>query len=376
MLRASHHFRQRNVWSRAVRTLATSISDVEEQRKDFHLQLTSQQQQQQQQRQRRIVPFSHHQPPSFIDVPATADITSQLRHERLCLSSGIVLDYASTVNAHHLQSQQPFFHPDHHHRRRRRRRRPSSISSSSSSSSFKRSFHTTSRRWSPDKQTRDGSSTAQGVTPTTTKRTASTPRWLQEEETPTSVTIKRMIVALPGQVWRVTKRLLKWIFKCLRNPSHFKETMSEFWTHIKHDFQRYKTGTQLLIADIKLATNILQRVLRGYSLSRRERNQLKRTALDILRVGPLAMFIIVPGMEFVLPFAVKAFPNMLPSTFRETLKTQEGECSCCAIVFVLCNIDTGQSYICSLVHALTFSLIFLSFSLFFSFLLFSSLFSL
>ena len=38
------------------------------------------------------------------------------------------------------------------------------------------------------------------------------------------------------------------------------------------------------------------------------------------------MFIIVPGMELVLPFAVKAFPNMLPSTFRETLKTQEGEC--------------------------------------------------
>ena len=65
---------------------------------------------------------------------------------------------------------------------------------------------------------------------------------------------------------------------------------------------------------------------KGYSLSRRERNQLKRTAIDILRVGPLAMFIIVPGMELVLPFAVKAFPNMLPSTFRETLKTQEGEC--------------------------------------------------
>ena len=67
---------------------------------------------------------------------------------------------------------------------------------------------------------------------------------------------------------------------------------------------------------------------KGYSLSRRERNQLKRTAIDILRVGPLAMFIIVPGMELVLPFAVKAFPNMLPSTFRETLKTQEGECCC------------------------------------------------
>jgi len=269
MLRAGHHFRQRNVWSRAVRTLATSINDVEEQRKDFHLQLTSQQQQQQQQQQRRVVPFSHHQPPSFNNVPATTDITSQLRHERLCLSSGIVLDYASTVNAHHLQSTQPFFHSDH---RRRRRQRPSSISSSSSSSSFKRSFHTTSRRWSPDKQTRDGSSTATAATAattttttttTTTKRTATTPRWLQEEETPTSVTIKRIIVALPGQVWRITKRLLKWIFKCIRNPSHFKETMSEFWTHIKHDFQRYKTGTQLLIADIKLATNILQRVLRG-----------------------------------------------------------------------------------------------------------------
>merc|ERR1712166_1289022 len=67
----------------------------------------------------------------------------------------------------------------------------------------------------------------------------------------------------------------------------------------------------------------IRRVLQGYSLSRRERKQLKRTAIDILRVGPLAMFIIIPGMELALPFAIRLFPNMLPTTWGETLKTQE-----------------------------------------------------
>ena len=152
---------------------------------------------------------------------------------------------------------------------------------------------------------------------------SSTPSWLKEEQTSMHESVGRVLKAMPKHLWGYTMTFLKWTFKCLRNPSHFRETMSGFWVHIKHDFQRYKLGTKMLVADVKVASNIISRVLNGYSLSRRERKQLQMTALDILRVGPLFMFIVVPGMEFVLPFAVKAFPNMLPTTFRETLKTQE-----------------------------------------------------
>jgi LETM1 and EF-hand domain-containing protein 1 len=178
--------------------------------------------------------------------------------------------------------------------------------------------------------------TTTGTTTTTTKLTkkksksgkkvkkiSRTPSWLNEEQAATHETILRAVKNVPKQLWNVTIKCIKWTLKCIRNPSYFKETMSDIWAHTKSEFQRYKLGTKLLVADIKVASNIIKRVLQGYSLSRRERKQLKITAMDILRVGPLFMFIIIPGMEFALPFAVKTFPNMLPSTFRETLKTQE-----------------------------------------------------
>jgi len=45
--------------------------------------------------------------------------------------------------------------------------------------------------------------------------------------------------------------------------------------------------------------------------------QLRRTTQDLLRVIPFAVFIVVPFMEFLLPVALKLFPNMLPSTFED-----------------------------------------------------------
>lgn len=77
-----------------------------------------------------------------------------------------------------------------------------------------------------------------------------------------------------------------------------------------------QVGSKLLWADIKVAKNIMKRVLRGSELSRRERRQLIRTVQDVFRIVPLSIFVIVPFMELLLPFALKLFPNMLPSTFQ------------------------------------------------------------
>jgi LETM1 and EF-hand domain-containing protein 1 len=37
----------------------------------------------------------------------------------------------------------------------------------------------------------------------------------------------------------------------------------------------------------------------------------------------MSVFVIVPFMEFALPFALKIWPNMLPSTFQDSLKEEE-----------------------------------------------------
>ncbi|KAH9620576.1 hypothetical protein KSS87_015803 [Heliosperma pusillum] len=93
--------------------------------------------------------------------------------------------------------------------------------------------------------------------------------------------------------------------------------------HIKSGAQHYWLGTKLLWADVRISSRLLVKLASGKSLSRRERQQLTRTTADIFRLVPVAVFIIVPFMEFLLPVFLKLFPNMLPSTFQDKMKEQE-----------------------------------------------------
>ena len=77
------------------------------------------------------------------------------------------------------------------------------------------------------------------------------------------------------------------------------------------------------MADVKTARNLLKKTLQGSTLTRRERKQLLRTVSDLFRLVPMSMFLVIPFMEFALPFALKIFPNMLPSTFQDSLKSEE-----------------------------------------------------
>ena len=95
------------------------------------------------------------------------------------------------------------------------------------------------------------------------------------------------------------------------------------WQYIKHEANHYWLGSKLLWSEIKLANRILSRVLQGFGMTRRERKQLIRTSMDVFRLVPFAIFVIVPFMEFLLPFALRLFPNMLPSTFQDSLKKEE-----------------------------------------------------
>lgn len=88
------------------------------------------------------------------------------------------------------------------------------------------------------------------------------------------------------------------------------------------ELRHYYHGFRLLWIDTKIAARTLWRILNGHSLSRRERRQFLRICADLFRLVPFLVFVVVPFMEFLLPVAVKLFPNMLPSTF-ETQSTKE-----------------------------------------------------
>eukprot|EP01116_Phalansterium_solitarium_P023538 TRINITY_DN829_c0_g1_i2.p1 TRINITY_DN829_c0_g1~~TRINITY_DN829_c0_g1_i2.p1 ORF type:complete len:704 (+),score=339.20 TRINITY_DN829_c0_g1_i2:189-2300(+) len=92
---------------------------------------------------------------------------------------------------------------------------------------------------------------------------------------------------------------------------------------IKEGAQHYWLGTKLLYVEIRTTISIVNRLTQGHTMTRRERRQLIRTTSDLLRVIPFSIFVIVPFMEFLLPVALKLFPNMLPSTFEDKLKAEE-----------------------------------------------------
>lgn len=88
------------------------------------------------------------------------------------------------------------------------------------------------------------------------------------------------------------------------------------WEKVKHEAQHYWDGTKLLGYEIKVSTKLLFKVAAGYGLSRRETNQLQRTIVDVIRLVPFSVFILVPFAELLLPVALKLFPNLLPSTYE------------------------------------------------------------
>ncbi|KAK1413612.1 hypothetical protein QVD17_35388 [Tagetes erecta] len=113
----------------------------------------------------------------------------------------------------------------------------------------------------------------------------------------------RAVASMSREDW--AKKLVHW-------KTEFVDTLKHYWLGIK-----------LLGVDVKISSRLLLKLAGGKSLSRRERQQLTRTTADIFRLVPVAVFIIVPFMEFLLPVFLKLFPNMLPSTFQDKMKEQE-----------------------------------------------------
>jgi LETM1-like protein len=119
-------------------------------------------------------------------------------------------------------------------------------------------------------------------------------------------------VSLPGNILYFVMR-----------PTETKERLQGFWETAKHEANHYWVGTKLLWEEIKTARMLVGKTLGGTALTRRERKQLLRTVSDLFRLIPFSMFVIIPFMEFTLPFALRLFPNMLPSTYQDSLKAEE-----------------------------------------------------
>lgn len=79
----------------------------------------------------------------------------------------------------------------------------------------------------------------------------------------------------------------------LESTLHMVKNPSSTITMIRDTVNHYYVGSKLLWSEIKMASQILIRVLQGSSMTRRERMQLIRTTTDIFRLVPFSIFVIV-----------------------------------------------------------------------------------
>lgn len=103
-----------------------------------------------------------------------------------------------------------------------------------------------------------------------------------------------------------------------------EEKKLTLWQKVKKEAHHYWDGSKLLVAEVRISWRLALKMAAGYELTRREHKQLQRTVKDLGRLVPFSVFIIVPLGEALIPFALKLFPNMLPSTFEGT-KSKEAK---------------------------------------------------
>lgn len=116
--------------------------------------------------------------------------------------------------------------------------------------------------------------------------------------------------------WFVRKvGVLCWAF--VKNPLIVIEWGEDLRDAVKHFLKWMYTGFKLFGADVRASYFLTKRVFKGYPLSVRERRLLVRTTSDCLKLIPFSFFLVVPFAEFALPFFLRLFPNMMPSTFFE-----------------------------------------------------------
>ncbi|KAL3111485.1 hypothetical protein niasHT_017712 [Heterodera trifolii] len=110
--------------------------------------------------------------------------------------------------------------------------------------------------------------------------------------------------------------LLIRVWNKLRDPKGLARLAWHALVHTWHGFR-------LFWLEARLSAKYLSKLARGQPLLRKERQQMKRTSLDVARLFPFSLFIIVPFMELLLPFYIKLFPRMMPSTFQDTSDSEQ-----------------------------------------------------
>lgn len=109
----------------------------------------------------------------------------------------------------------------------------------------------------------------------------------------------------------------------LKSPRKAATFVAQSWRDLGGWARHMLAGVRLLYADVRVSGKILGKISHGKAITRRERNFIVQTGVDLARLVPFSLFLIIPLAEFALPFALRLFPNMLPSQFQSRMQKEE-----------------------------------------------------
>lgn len=104
-------------------------------------------------------------------------------------------------------------------------------------------------------------------------------------------------------------------FKKLVEVIAGKSYLKSFNHSLKEGFKWSVNGFWLFYLNIKCSNSLLHKRILGNDLNFNEKKLIRTTVKDTMKIIPFSFFIVIPFAEFGLPFAIKLFPSMLPSTF-------------------------------------------------------------
>eukprot|EP01130_Rhizamoeba_saxonica_P012874 TRINITY_DN546_c0_g1_i1.p1 TRINITY_DN546_c0_g1~~TRINITY_DN546_c0_g1_i1.p1 ORF type:complete len:389 (-),score=68.68 TRINITY_DN546_c0_g1_i1:73-1239(-) len=107
------------------------------------------------------------------------------------------------------------------------------------------------------------------------------------------------------------------------NLDNYYEKRGDLQALVKHELDFMGSASMQFGRNMREAFQILIRALNGNQMTRREKKFTQTAFIDLLRVVPFALFMIIPGGEIVLPFFLKIFPGMLPTTFIQQSQKRE-----------------------------------------------------
>lgn len=87
-----------------------------------------------------------------------------------------------------------------------------------------------------------------------------------------------------------------------KNPSQAWAELCTLFRPIKNSLKHVWVCMKVFGSDMKMGTKLAVRKLKGYELTRRENKRLSQAFADLIKMVPFSLFIIVPFLEFTLPF--------------------------------------------------------------------------